>query len=54
MTQDASDDLDERSATARLNGTFAQGHTEAVVRANLQRTRETGYSVNPGLVLEGS
>lgn len=35
-------------------GTFAQGHTEAVVRANLQRTRETGYSVNPGLVLEGS
>lgn len=35
-------------------GTFAQGHPEAVVRANLQRTRETGYSVNPGLVLEGS
>jgi DNA-binding IclR family transcriptional regulator len=35
-------------------GTFAQGHTEAVVRANLQRTSETGYSVNPGLVLEGS
>jgi DNA-binding IclR family transcriptional regulator len=35
-------------------GTFAQGHTEAVVRANLQRTRETGYSVNPGLVLVGS
>ena len=35
-------------------GTFAQGHTEAVVRANLKRTRETGYSVNPGLVLEGS
>ena len=35
-------------------GTFAQGHTEAVVRANLQRTRDTGYSVNPGLVLEGS
>lgn len=35
-------------------GTFAQGHPEDVVRANLQRTRETGYSVNPGLVLEGS
>ncbi|MDQ1593668.1 MAG: hypothetical protein QOH40_224 [Arthrobacter pascens] len=35
-------------------GKFAEGHTEAVVRANLKRTRETGYSVNPGLVLEGS
>ncbi|KRE59378.1 IclR family transcriptional regulator [Arthrobacter sp. Soil736] len=35
-------------------GTFTQGHTEAVVRANLQRTREAGYAVNPGLVLEGS
>ncbi|MFJ5697583.1 IclR family transcriptional regulator [Arthrobacter sp. NPDC093139] len=35
-------------------GTFAEGHTESVVRANVKRTRETGYSVNPGLVLEGS
>lgn len=35
-------------------GKFAEGHTEAVVRANLKRTREVGYSVNPGLVLEGS
>ena len=25
-----------------------------MVRANLKRTREAGYSVNPGLVLEGS
>jgi DNA-binding IclR family transcriptional regulator len=25
-----------------------------VVRANLQHTRQAGYSVNPGLVLEGS
>lgn len=35
-------------------GRFAGAHTETVVRANLKRTRETGYSVNPGLVLEGS
>ena len=35
-------------------GKFAEGHTEAVVRANLKRTREVVYSVNPGLVLEGS
>lgn len=35
-------------------GRFADGHTVEVVRANLARTRQTGYSVNPGLVLEGS
>lgn len=35
-------------------GIFGEGHTESVVRANVKRTRETGYSVNPGLVLEGS
>jgi len=35
-------------------GPFAEAHTEEVVRASLARTRETGYSVNPGLVLEGS
>lgn len=35
-------------------GAFAGAHTEEVVRANLARTRQDGYSVNPGLVLEGS
>jgi DNA-binding IclR family transcriptional regulator len=35
-------------------GQFADAHTEAVVRANLAKTRQAGYSVNPGLVLEGS
>jgi DNA-binding IclR family transcriptional regulator len=35
-------------------GKFAQGHPAGVVRTNLERTRRTGYSVNPGLVLEGS
>jgi DNA-binding IclR family transcriptional regulator len=35
-------------------GTFAEGHPAAVVRENLKRTRQVGYSVNPGLVLEGS
>ena len=35
-------------------GTFADHHTPAVVRDNLARTRQAGYSVNPGLVLEGS
>ena len=35
-------------------GSFAAAHTEEVVRANLEATRQAGYSVNPGLVLEGS
>lgn len=35
-------------------GTFAEGHPAGVVRENLRRTRQVGYSVNPGLVLEGS
>ena len=35
-------------------GDFAVGHPVDVVRDNLERTRLTGYSVNPGLILEGS
>lgn len=35
-------------------GNFAAGHPVEVVRKNLEQTRQTGYSVNPGLVLEGS
>lgn len=35
-------------------GAFAAAHTEARVRENLAATRLAGYSVNPGLVLEGS
>ena len=35
-------------------GAFAAAHTAEVVRAGLARTRQAGYSVNPGLVLEGS
>jgi DNA-binding IclR family transcriptional regulator len=34
-------------------GSFAATHPEALVRANLETTRQAGFSVNPGLVLEG-
>ena len=37
-----------------LFGTFASGHPAETVRENLARTRQAGFSVNPGLVLEGS
>jgi len=29
-------------------------HSPAAIRANLEKARRTGYSVNPGLILEGS
>ncbi|MFE5835573.1 IclR family transcriptional regulator [Arthrobacter sp. NPDC056493] len=35
-------------------GKYANGHPEDVVRNNLHQSRRLGYSVNPGLVLEGS
>ncbi len=35
-------------------GNFAAGHREEIVRRNLERTRLSGYAVNPGLILEGS
>jgi DNA-binding IclR family transcriptional regulator len=33
---------------------WGEGHSAPGIRANLERTRVTGYSVNPGLILEGS
>jgi len=33
---------------------WGAGHSLANIRANLERTRVSGYSVNPGLILEGS
>lgn len=35
-------------------GTFAPTHPVALVQENMARTHGVGYSVNPGLVLEGS
>lgn len=33
---------------------WGPGHESAALRARLARTRETGYAVNPGLLVEGS
>lgn len=52
LPEDEQDEL-LRGWTAHA-GRFAAGHSEEVVRANLASTRLAGYSVNPGLVLEGS
>jgi len=50
--------LPEQEVAALLQGsiveTWGPAHTAAGIRAHLERTRTTGYSVNPGLILEGS
>ena len=40
--------------TASREGKFGPGHTPENIRVNLDRTRNNGYTVNPGLILEGS
>ena len=42
--------VDTEAFAARWGGQ----HSPASIRANLERTRVTGYAVNPGLILEGS
>lgn len=39
---------------AERTAAFAENHSVDAIRRQLAATRETGYSVNPGLVLEGS
>ncbi|GAA4367389.1 IclR family transcriptional regulator [Paeniglutamicibacter cryotolerans] len=43
--------LDGEESRARA---FGSGHTSRAILENLHSIRETGYSVNPGLILEGS
>ena len=40
--------------TETLAARWGTQHSPASIRANLERTRVTGYAVNPGLILEGS
>lgn len=41
-------------STAALERRWGPQHSEEAVRARIAATRETGYSVNPALILEGS
>jgi DNA-binding IclR family transcriptional regulator len=47
-------EVDELLADSVLAARWGAGHSPDSIRANLERTRVTGYSVNPGLILEGS
>ncbi|NKX54750.1 IclR family transcriptional regulator [Arthrobacter mobilis] len=40
--------------TGPREGRFGPAHSAGNIRANLEATRRTGYTVNPGLILEGS
>jgi DNA-binding IclR family transcriptional regulator len=47
-------DIDDYFARNDLRHHYGAAHSEEVVRERLARTRVTGYSVNPGLIVEGS
>jgi len=38
----------------RLDGAWGRAHQEGRLRSRLRETRERGYAVNPGLIVEGS
>jgi DNA-binding IclR family transcriptional regulator len=49
--------LDEAEAYVSgsdLAGVWGRSHSQRALRARMQLTRNTGYAVNPGLVVEGS
>lgn len=48
------DAVDRYLASAGLAEGYGPEHGEAAVRARIAATRELGYSVNPGLIVEGS
>jgi len=48
------EERDEYLGRARLEGEWGASHATAELLERLERTRATGYSVNPGLLVEGS
>jgi DNA-binding IclR family transcriptional regulator len=46
--------VDDYLASTDLTTTFGAAHAANAVRARITATRATGYSVNPGLLVEGS
>ncbi|KAA9152785.1 IclR family transcriptional regulator [Amycolatopsis acidicola] len=47
-------EVDEYLARVDLTGDWGPSHAAAPLRERIARTRELGYAVNPGLVVEGS
>jgi DNA-binding IclR family transcriptional regulator len=46
--------IDDYLATADLETRFGEPHSASAIRERIRATRETGYAVNPGLIVEGS
>lgn len=46
--------IDDYLATADLETRFGEPHSASAIRERITATRETGYAVNPGLIVEGS
>jgi DNA-binding IclR family transcriptional regulator len=47
-------EIDSYLGHADLTATYGPAHRATAVRERIARTRELGYSVNPGLIVEGS
>ncbi|TNC27859.1 IclR family transcriptional regulator [Amycolatopsis alkalitolerans] len=47
-------EVDEYLGRVDLTARWGRSHSRAAVRERIAQTRELGYSVNPGLVVEGS
>lgn len=47
-------EVDDYLGRVDLTGRWGPGHSAEAIRARIARTRESGYSLNPGLVVEGS
>jgi DNA-binding IclR family transcriptional regulator len=47
-------DIDDYLARVRLDSAWGASHSESAIRARIESTRTTGYSVNPALIVEGS
>lgn len=48
------DEIEEYLASAHLERQFGPAHSAEALRERIAETRETGYAVNPALILEGS
>lgn len=47
-------EIDSYLETARLPSRFGESHSSSELWMRIARTRQTGYAVNPGLIVEGS
>jgi DNA-binding IclR family transcriptional regulator len=54
LTHLPSRDIDDFFVRNELQSIWGEKHSEASVRERMASTRATGYSVNPGLIVEGS